>query len=200
MIALRCTFLEAGLIGNRGKIMNGMRRVFLSMGVMIAFLFPLKVFAERETIGWAEKVYLPEIGQTMDAKIDTGATTSSIDVDKIEPFQKDGNPWVRFGLRVTKTKTVTVERAVFRHMKVYRSGAIPDLRAVVLLRACLGGYSKMTQFNLKKRDRMSYRMLIGRRFFRDKFAVAADTKHMSKPVCTGAPEPQGGVPEKEKRN
>ena len=43
-----------------------------------------------------EHVYISPPGILLTARIDTGATTSSIDARNIEPFERDGKRWVRF--------------------------------------------------------------------------------------------------------
>lgn len=47
-------------------------------------------------LGSEEWVYVPEIDQTFKARVDTGATTSSISATDIVPFERDGKDWVKF--------------------------------------------------------------------------------------------------------
>ncbi|MBQ1557853.1 MAG: ATP-dependent zinc protease, partial [Pseudomonas sp.] len=47
-------------------------------------------------MGLREWINLPELGIIgLRAKIDTGASTSSLHASDIQPFQKDGEDWVR---------------------------------------------------------------------------------------------------------
>ena len=47
-------------------------------------------------IGGVETVYVPPFDIPFQARIDTGAETSSIDAQDIKPFERDGEKWVSF--------------------------------------------------------------------------------------------------------
>ena len=54
---------------------------------------------QKMIIGNAEAICLPELGIThLEARIDTGAQTSSLHVDNIDCFEKDGQSYVAFDL------------------------------------------------------------------------------------------------------
>ena len=50
----------------------------------------------KPVLGYIEHITLPNFGIACYAKVDTGACTSSLHADHIEPFKRDGERWVRF--------------------------------------------------------------------------------------------------------
>ena len=49
-----------------------------------------------EVLGWKEWGQLPDIGiDAIHMKVDTGAKTSCLHAFKLEPFEKDEQPWLR---------------------------------------------------------------------------------------------------------
>ena len=58
-------------------------------------LLALPVMAAEPTIyGRYENIALPELGETLKAKMDTGAFTASLSAKDIELFTRDGDEWV----------------------------------------------------------------------------------------------------------
>jgi hypothetical protein len=51
-------------------------------------------YGNKIIIGQKELAYLPNYGLTMEARIDTGATTTSIDARDIKIVEIDDNKWV----------------------------------------------------------------------------------------------------------
>ena len=65
--------------------------------------------ADVITLGWRERLALPELGiPLLKAKLDTGARSSSLHVDALESFEREGETWLRFGVNVGGRHRVAV--------------------------------------------------------------------------------------------
>jgi len=137
--------------------------------------------------GWLERIRLEPWGIELNAKLDTGARTSSLHATGIHRFQKDGKPWVRFTVSVTDEKRAQTvrrefERPLFRDLVVRGAGGV-DHRPVVLLSVCAGDGRYKEQFSLNDRSDMLYPMLIGRRTIKHLGVVDVTRTFLSEPTC-----------------
>ncbi|WP_203291949.1 ATP-dependent zinc protease [Maricaulis parjimensis] len=117
-------------------------------------------------VGWREWVGLPDLGDfRVKAKIDTGARTSAIHAWKIQPFEKDGEPWVRFELHPNQDDNLTripCEMPVLESREIRSSNGQVQTRYVVSTRLRIGPHVWPIELTLTRRDEMGFRMLIGR--------------------------------------
>lgn len=122
-------------------------------------------------LGAIEKVTIDAINQSFDARIDTGATTSSLNAVDIEMFERDGKDWVRFHLsdpEQAATELNWVEAPVVRYVRIRQStNDDTERRAVVELWVKVGAIKEKAQFTLADRSHMSHPVLLGREFIRD---------------------------------
>ncbi|EIN9356766.1 ATP-dependent zinc protease [Vibrio vulnificus] len=122
-------------------------------------------------LGAIEKVTIESINQSFDARVDTGATTSSLNAVDIEMFERNGKDWVRFHLSDPEqpgTDQNWVEAPVIRYVKIRQStNDDTERRAVVELWVKVGAIKEKAQFTLADRSQMSHPVLLGREFIRD---------------------------------
>jgi hypothetical protein len=122
----------------------------------------------RLILGRVEWVLLSEINDLFKARIDTGATTSSISADRITLFERDGKKWVKFFLTHDGTDDVPIESKLIRYAKVRQASADePDKRPVVRLNIRIGQTTEAAEFTLTDRSTMTYPVLLGREFLKD---------------------------------
>ncbi len=129
-------------------------------------------------IGAVEYVLLDEDGPLLKARIDTGATTSSIDYHEKEVFERDGESWVKFSLRERETDRIhTYERELIRKANLKRHKADPVKRLVVKMHITIGEVERDIEVTLADRDDFDYPILIGRNFLRGKAVVDVSKRY-----------------------
>ncbi|MCO7514218.1 ATP-dependent zinc protease [Pseudomonas guariconensis] len=158
-------------------------------------LLALPVMAAEPTLyGRYEYITLPEIGETLKAKMDTGALTASLSARDIERFTRDGEQWVRFRLATKDADGKVYEHKLARISKIKaRSDEEDDegetleaaRRPVVELELCLGEVKRTVEVNLADRSNFNYPLLIGAKALREfKAAVNPARKFTAgKPDC-----------------
>jgi hypothetical protein len=142
------------------------------------------VFQDKQVVGEKEQVYLNDVGVAFLARIDTGATTASMDARDIQTFERNGEEWVRFTVYHPETRApIEVERKRVRRVHVVQSGAEePERRPVVEMRITLGKITQNAEFTLTDRSNLELPMLIGRNVLRDVMLVDVSRSEISPPV------------------
>ncbi|RBP51735.1 ATP-dependent zinc protease family protein [Arenicella xantha] len=127
-------------------------------------------------MGEVERVKLIKEDLRFNARVDTGADTSSLGVYNLKPFERDGKDWIRFTLS-TKKDAEIYEYPVFDTVRIKQSGSITEDRFEIKMDVLIGGkiYRKQL-FNLADRRNLDYQILIGRSFIRDIAVVDVSRK------------------------
>ena len=166
-----------------------MKSVFVLLSVLA-----LPVMAAEPTLyGRYEYIKLPEIGETLQAKMDTGALTASLSAKNIETFTRDGEPWVRFQLATKGASDKVYEHKVARISKIKnradededKDEPVSAKRPVVALEMCLGDVKRTVEANLTDRSSFNYPLLIGAKALREFGAAVNPARRYTadKPDC-----------------
>ena len=141
-------------------------------------------------LGEVERVWVDPPGLQMIARIDTGASTSSLHADTITAFERDGDDWVRFEINNSDKKSVTIERPVTKYVRVFQQAdKSGSRRPVVELRLVLGDVRDTFSFTLADRSHLEQDMILGRNFLTDMALVDVSKQYIQppfKPVATSA--------------
>jgi hypothetical protein len=126
------------------------------------------------TLGWRERLALPELGiGLLKAKLDTGARSSSLHVDTLESFQRNGATWLRFTLSTKRRHPfeVSCEAPALDRRVVTDTGGHRTKRWFIRTQVTLAGQSFSVDVNLTDRRHMLFPLLLGRSALMGRFAV-----------------------------
>jgi hypothetical protein len=126
------------------------------------------------TLGWRERLALPELGiGLLKAKLDTGARSSSLHVDTLQAFQRDGATWLRFALSIRRRHPfeISCEAPALDRRAVTDTGGRRTERWFIRTQVILAGQSFSVDVNLTDRRHMLFPLLLGRSALMGRFAV-----------------------------
>ena len=124
------------------------------------------VGGEQFVLGWEEWAGLPLLGlPSLKAKIDTGAKTSALHAQSIEPIDDAGVASVRFVVQPVPRRpsiSVVCVAAIHDERIVTSSNGEPEQRYVIATQLEVGDRRWPIELTLTNRESMRFRMLIGR--------------------------------------
>lgn len=168
---------------------NALTRVLFS----IAVLLPLAAHGEEspaesesrrtKVIGWIEPVLLLPEGLLLEAKVSPSVSTSSLDAQEVEEFQKGEETWVRFVVEDRNGITQVLERPVREEKTIILTEGRKTKRRVVEMAMCVDGVSLMIEVSLSDRSKMEQEVRLGRDVLAGNFVVDPSNTHMTEPSC-----------------
>lgn len=121
----------------------------------------------KMVVGELERVWIDPPGIEIVARIDTGASSSSVHAANLAEFERDGDEWVRFEWQL-KERTITTERPVVRYVRVIQQAdPTGTRRPVVNMRLKVGDVEDSFDFTLADRAHLEYQIILGRNFLTD---------------------------------
>jgi hypothetical protein len=134
-------------------------------------------------VGWRELVDLPGLGlQSVPAKIDTGARTSSLHATVLDHFTRDGQEFVRFAVDFPRQHVRQVCEAIHvDHRGVTSSNGDTQMRLIVKTPIRIGELEFRAEISLADRSDMQFPLLIGRTALRRRFLVDAGRSWLQSP-------------------
>lgn len=121
----------------------------------------------KMVVGELERVWIDQPGVEIVARIDTGASSSSVHAANLEEFERDGEEWVRFEWQL-KERIITTERPVVRYVRVIQQADPKGTRRpVVNMFVQMGDVEDNFDFTLADRAHLEYQIILGRNFLTD---------------------------------
>ena len=170
------------------KLMRSLHKGCTLFLILIALVYPAQAATSNpEVLGWLEGAYLQPWGVRVRARLDSGARTSSMHAEKIEPFKKDGAEWVRFhfpfGRREGYPHGFDIERPLVRHSHVKnREGGLQE-RYVIKLDICVSGRTNTVELSLVNRSNLNYPIILGREALAGQYLIDPGRTFMGKRTC-----------------
>ncbi len=126
-------------------------------------------------IGSVERCALKELGiSKIDARIDTGAKSSSLHATNIVTFKKKKEKWVRFEVNYILDGhpiSIACETPVLTRRRVKTSNENSEKRLMIKTPMTIGDITYEIELNLANRESMEYQMLLGREALNGRFLI-----------------------------
>lgn len=126
-------------------------------------------------IGSVERCALKELGiSKIDARIDTGAKSSSLQATNIEVFKRKNRKWVRFEVNYKldgNPVSITCETPLLTRRIVKTSNENSEKRLMIKTPMTIGEITYDIELNLANRESMEYQMLLGREALNGRFLI-----------------------------
>ena len=145
----------------------------------------------KSVLGEMERLVFPALRAQITARVDTGATLSSISAHNIEIYTRRNQSEVQFDM-ATETGLISVKKPVQKFIEVRQQASrTPSIRPVVLLEVNLGTITGPFEFSLSDRTHLSSKALIGRNTIREVGVVDVSEQFLqsgvngAKTMCDG---------------
>jgi hypothetical protein len=135
-------------------------------------------------LGWREWVALPAFGiAQIKAKIDTGARSSALHAETIEPYSKDGENWLMFTVQPKQKQKqsgqlIECHAPIKDRRLVSDSGGHIQRRYVIETQLIFGQHPIQAEVTLTNRDSMRFLMLLGRTAMNRHFIIDPNASYL----------------------
>jgi len=141
---------------------------------------------QPRTVGWVEKAIILGVETEVDAKLDTGADTTSINAEILEEPDEDteSGGMIKFRFVGEDGKEAIFERPIVRWVRIKARDGGSFRRPVVQMKFCVAGRWVEEEVNLADRDEFNYSVLVGRNMLgKAKLAVDSSQTFTAEPAC-----------------
>lgn len=141
---------------------------------------------QPQTVGWVEKARIQGIDSEVDAKLDTGAETTSINAEILEEPDEDteSGGMIKFRFVGEDGNEAIFERPVVRWVRIKARDGGSLRRPVVQMKFCVAGRWVEEEVNLADRDEFNYPVLVGRNMLgKAQLAVDSSETYTTEAAC-----------------
>lgn len=139
-----------------------------------------------QSIGWVENVCIGDLELKLKAKLDTGASTSSVNADVIKIVKRGAKRFVFYRIVDGDLKSDVIEAQLTRYTLIkpkMEDEGDKIRRPVVMTEFRIGDRVIREEVNLANRDHFAYPLLIGRNVLRNHFSVDSSKTFSTRTLC-----------------
>ena len=140
-----------------------------------------------QTVGWVEKTKISGVKSTVKAKLDTGATTTSINAEILEKpdVNSEAGGMIKFRFLDGEGNKEIFERSIVRWTEIKSREGRDLRRPVVRMKLCVAGRWIEEEVNLADRDDFNYPILVGRNMLgKAKLVIDSSRTFTTEPTCS----------------
>ena len=140
---------------------------------------------EKVLLGWVERVWIGDRQLELEAKLDTGADTSSVHATRIRRSRsKSGTLWIEFRLAdAASGRAIRFKKRLIRYAYIKEHEGPSQKRPVVELEICLGNEEREVEVSLFDRSSFQYPVLLGRNALEGLVVVDPALEFTADPSC-----------------
>jgi hypothetical protein len=143
--------------------------------------------SQTHTVGWVENARIPGVKEEIKAKLDTGATTTSINAEILEQpdEETESGGMIKFRFLDGNGNKEIFERPIVRWVRIKSREGADIRRPVVRMKLCVANQWIEEEVNLADRDDFNYPILVGRNMLKQgKLVVDSGKTFVSEPNCS----------------
>ncbi len=166
-----------------------MRFPFFPIALLLGVALAGSITAEEDHVrtihGWVERIEILPEGISLKAKLDTGATTSSLNALNRERFERNGERWIAFDIIDPEDadNSVRLERPITRNVRILQHDGGFQRRPVVSIGLCIGPHYREEEVSLVDRTHLNYQALVGRNHLGGIILVDSAETFLHSPGC-----------------
>ena len=146
-----------------------MKSLFASIIIFITLTTTAIAQSEKQVYGYVERVWLPEAGISLKAKLDTGAKSSSLNVIDIREIKEKKTNYLVFRIPDGQGGSVELRQKRVGRVRVKIHSEIGaklnqsfTRRPIIIMPIRIGNKIRKIRINLTNRENFLYPMLLGR--------------------------------------
>jgi len=148
--------------------------------ILIVLFISLNLFSQSQIIGKSDKIDIPQLNlYNLNAKVDTGAKTSSLHCSYIDSLDDKFVEFIVLGPSREKFQNKKYTMPIKRIANVKSSNGKVDKRYFIELELILFNKTYITQVSLSQRKNMKFPMLLGRHLLKQGFIVDVREQNIS---------------------